>query len=103
MDGLGGGITWLAGFRDLDINSHVNNVRYAEWILETLPHEVLFNWHLTSLELEFKSELRLGDEARSMGCPADAPGIYEHAVVKNNGTLACRARTGWSRKGTEEK
>ncbi len=95
MEGLDAGIPWLAGFRDLDTNGHVNNVRYAEWILETLPDQVLLNRHLASLELEFKSELRLGDQARSVGRPADTPSVYDHAVVKNDGTLACLARSGW--------
>ncbi len=95
MDGLASGISWQAGFRDLDSNGHVNNVRYAEWILETLPDQVLLNQHLSSLELEFKSELRHGDLVRSVGCPAGTPSVYDHAVVKNDGTLACRARSGW--------
>ena len=95
MEKLTNGISWLAGFRDLDANGHVNNVRYAEWILETLPDQVLLNQHLASLELEFKSELRLGNQARSVGGPADTPSIYDHAVVKNDGTLACRARSKW--------
>lgn len=96
MDGLEGGIPWLAGFRDLDTNGHVNNVRYAEWVLETLPEEMLLNRQLTSLELEFKSELRLGDEVRSVGSPSDTPHVYDHAVLKDDGTLACRARTSWN-------
>lgn len=42
---------------DLDINRHVNNVRYIEWIIETLPgdHEPL------ELDIEFHAECNYGD------------------------------------------
>ena len=90
-----GGLQWQAGFRDLDINGHVNNVRYAEWVLETVPGEVLMNRHLACLELEFKSEIRFGETLRSVGIVAEEPGLFEHAVIKDSETLACRARTLW--------
>lgn len=93
------GLWWQAGFRDLDINGHVNNVRYAEWILETVPKETLMERHLASLELEFRSEIRFGEVLRSVGQPGESPGAYEHAVLKKGGAdgeqLACRARTLW--------
>ncbi|VFQ42718.1 acyl-[acyl-carrier-protein] thioesterase [Desulfoluna butyratoxydans] len=94
-----GGLHWQAGFRDLDINGHVNNVRYAEWVLESVPPEVLMNRALARLELEFKSEIRFGERLRSVGVAADTSGLFEHAVVKEGDVLACRARTLWRQSG----
>jgi len=45
---------------DLDVNNHVNNARYVEWITETLSEEEL----LQTLDIEFKSECSYGNEVR---------------------------------------
>jgi medium-chain acyl-[acyl-carrier-protein] hydrolase len=45
---------------DLDINQHVNNVKYIEWALETIPLEVWHQKRLTSLEISFRAETKYG-------------------------------------------
>jgi acyl-ACP thioesterase len=46
---------------DLDLNEHVNNTRYAQWILDSIPME----WHraylLHEYEVNFIAETRSGD------------------------------------------
>ncbi len=48
-------------YHDLDLNRHVNNVRYLEWALETLPPEVHDTYRCTGLTLQFKAETRVHD------------------------------------------
>jgi len=43
---------------DLDLNNHVNNVRYIEWALEVLPAEV----NVYEMDIEFRAECREGDK-----------------------------------------
>lgn len=45
---------------DIDTNNHVNNSRYVEWALESVPQEVYSNFFLRSLEVEYKKELSYG-------------------------------------------
>lgn len=52
-------------FHDLDLNRHVNNVRYLEWALETLPSEVLDQRQCTALALQFEGETTLEDPVRA--------------------------------------
>lgn len=48
---------------DLDMNNHVNNTRYAQWILDSLPVEVLrAGVNLHGYEVNFLAEAKLGDE-----------------------------------------
>ncbi|CAN6171705.1 unnamed protein product [Urochloa humidicola] len=43
---------------DMDVNQHVNNVKYIGWILESVPLEVLEDYHLTSITLDYRRECR---------------------------------------------
>jgi acyl-ACP thioesterase len=52
-------------YHDLDLNRHVNNVRYLEWALETLPPAVLDDRRCTALALQFEAEATRGDPVRA--------------------------------------
>ncbi|KAI3709502.1 hypothetical protein L2E82_39264 [Cichorium intybus] len=41
---------------DLDVNQHVNNVKYVGWILESAPQPVVENYELASMTLEYRRE-----------------------------------------------
>ncbi|KAG2633030.1 palmitoyl-acyl carrier protein thioesterase, chloroplastic-like isoform X1 [Panicum virgatum] len=41
---------------DMDVNQHVNNVKYIGWILESVPLDVLEDYHLTSITLDYRRE-----------------------------------------------
>ncbi len=46
---------------DLDINQHVNNVKYIEWALESIP---ITDWRknqLTDLEISYRAETKYGE------------------------------------------
>lgn len=43
---------------DMDVNQHVNNVKYIGWILESVPLNVLEDYNLTSMTLEYRRECR---------------------------------------------
>ncbi len=46
---------------DLDINQHVNHVKYIDWALEAIPLSVWKKRHLSQLEISFRSETRYGE------------------------------------------
>ncbi len=53
--------TFRVRYHDLDLNRHVNNVRYVEWATETFPAEWLDMHVLRDLTLEFRAEITAGD------------------------------------------
>jgi acyl-ACP thioesterase len=56
----------LAKFRvrnsDLDINQHVNNTKYSQWILDAIPYELHKTLKLTEYSVNFLAETHLGDK-----------------------------------------
>ncbi len=46
-------------FSDLDVVNHVNNVKYLEWCLDSLPPDLLLKKTFKSLDMNFLNELLL--------------------------------------------
>jgi medium-chain acyl-[acyl-carrier-protein] hydrolase len=46
---------------DLDVNGHVNNVRYAQWILDAVPLSAHRAWRIDEYEVNFLAETSVGD------------------------------------------
>ncbi len=81
---------------DIDLNGHVNNVRYIEWMLESVPLELDGMCFPEELEVVFRSETMLGETvyARSAKAPG-APGTFVHSVAGEDGTEHITGRTVW--------
>lgn len=86
------------GRSDIDTNSHVNNVRYLAWALDSLPSEYGTDFVPASMRVHYKKELGLGDEAdimsfedRHAGSPARTT---RHTVVKGADEI-CSLEIGW--------
>lgn len=48
-------------YSDIDTNRHVNNVRYISWALEALPEEILTNYTLKQLKINYEKETSYGE------------------------------------------
>ncbi|XP_041015045.1 palmitoyl-acyl carrier protein thioesterase, chloroplastic-like [Juglans microcarpa x Juglans regia] len=68
---------------DLDMNQHVNNVKYVRWMLETIPDEILGSRQLSSIILEYRRECRSSDIVQSL-CHPDEDGILKDGLKQNN-------------------
>jgi len=49
---------------DLDMNNHVNNVKYAQWILNLIPFDLHKKYIVTAFDINFMSETFLGDQIK---------------------------------------
>lgn len=58
-------------WNDMDVNQHVNNVKYIGWILESVPIKVLEDYNMTSLTLEFRRECTQSNTLESLTCPTE--------------------------------
>lgn len=52
---------------DLDLNGHVNNTKYAQWILDSISYEKHLLFTLRDYEVNFLSETKAGDKIRIFG------------------------------------
>jgi len=78
-------------YHDLDLNRHVNNVRYLEWALETLPAAVLDDRRCLALALQFEAEATLADPIRATAELRD-PIRATAELREDGGTLRARHR-----------
>lgn len=53
-------------YSDIDVNQHVNNAKYAQWILDALPADFLDRHLVTNYEVNFIAEATLGDDVELM-------------------------------------
>ncbi|XP_043725111.1 palmitoyl-acyl carrier protein thioesterase, chloroplastic-like [Telopea speciosissima] len=96
-------------WNDLDVNQHVNNVKYIGWILESAPISILESNELYSLTLEYRRECGRDNVIQSLtavcddgdGGSRDVGGIEcEHLLRLENGAEVVRGRTKWRPKQT---
>lgn len=45
---------------DIDTNKHVNNIKYVEWALEVVPEDLLSNYCITRVIVNYKKEIGYG-------------------------------------------
>lgn len=100
---------------DMDVNQHVNNVKYIGWILESVPLDVLEDYHLTSITLDYRRECRqsqllesLTSMTTSSSAPAEPPltsslcgsDLYSTHLIRQQDDRAeiVRACAEWRRK-----
>jgi len=87
-------------YSDIDIHNHVNNVKYMEWIFDSLPIERIESHELAEIEINFLAESSHGEEVWLYNEPASGNSpVFIHTITKNNGdTALCRARSVWKSK-----
>ncbi|XVF09526.1 hypothetical protein REPUB_Repub07fG0101200 [Reevesia pubescens] len=67
---------------DLDMNHHVNNVKYVNWMLETIPEIFLEGYQLFSITLEYRRECGSSDTVKSL-CQPDEDKVLQEGVQDN--------------------
>ena len=50
-------ITRETRYNDLDMNKHVNSIRYLDWALDCLPTDVLLNHHVKEFSVNYQHEV----------------------------------------------
>jgi len=89
-------VPFLVRLHDLDVNRHVNNARYIEWAVETVPPEILENMAPAVVDALFKNSAGYGDRIRSLAGRAAGTGmIFLHRLTDSEGKDCALLRTEW--------
>jgi acyl-ACP thioesterase len=81
---------------DLDINDHVNNLHYVEWLAESVPEDLWRRGNVRSMDIEYKRAVGYGATVR-VESYSEAGNIYNHRMVVDGVTGdLLRARTIWA-------
>lgn len=86
---------------DIDYNDHVNNVKYIEWIIESIPESIFDKYSLVDLEILYKQEIQYGQEAI---CQMDESNLsndcieYLHEISTNDDSrINAYGKTKWKK------
>jgi acyl-ACP thioesterase len=81
-------------YTDVDYNGHVNNVRYVQWIEDTLDPQLLEKAEKMRLDINYMNEILGGETIELMSAPIDGencPAFAFEGRKKENSQTAFRA------------
>ncbi|UQS83927.1 acyl-[acyl-carrier-protein] thioesterase [Bombilactobacillus thymidiniphilus] len=84
--------TYRTRFFDIDVNGHVNNSIYLDWMLDALSMEFLRTHQIATLDIKYDREVQYGDIVQSK-CLLD-DNISHHQIESNTGANA-QAQIKW--------
>ena len=79
-----------AKYSDIDVNGHVNSIRYIEHILDLFPLEMYRTQRVRRFEMAYVAESYY-DDTLSFYLEGES-GSYAAAIRKNGGETVCRAK-----------
>ncbi|WP_024615340.1 acyl-ACP thioesterase domain-containing protein [Clostridium sp. Ade.TY] len=89
-------------YSDIDSNGHVNNVRYMEMAMDTLPRHILNDYNLFNIKVLFKKETTDGDTlhiSSQIINDEDSEITTVHTITSNNtGKLLTKVQFVWKKK-----
>ncbi|MBE6071839.1 MAG: acyl-[acyl-carrier-protein] thioesterase [Clostridium butyricum] len=86
-------------YSDIDSNGHVNNVKYMEMAIDTLPRSILNEYKLYNIKVLFKKETTDGDTLHISSEVIDNGDITTiHSITSNNGNLLTNLQFIWKKK-----
>lgn len=83
---------------DLDLNDHVNNVRYIEWLFEPLPAQATTGRRIAEMDILYRQGAEYGDSALSQAAPSGDDTILHRIVRASDQAVLALARTRWVEK-----
>ncbi|MCF0198607.1 MAG: acyl-[acyl-carrier-protein] thioesterase [Bacteroidaceae bacterium] len=78
-------------YSDVDINGHINSIKYIEHILDLFPKERFKSQSIERFEIAYKAESHLGDRLSFYTQPVSADEV-DVEVRKNEAEVVCQAK-----------
>ncbi len=81
---------------DIDSNHHVNNIKYIEWALEMVPQNIINNYSMNHLKVNYKKETKYGNIViSSIEIPKEAEKIKCIHQISSGDSVLCILETNW--------
>ncbi len=81
-------------YNEIDVNNHVNNTRYLDWVMDCFDRLHFQTYNLKSFSLEFLGEMLWGDEVELMS-GVEGSSYHIQAVNLKSGKIAFKADVDW--------
>lgn len=82
---------YCAKYSDIDINGHVNSIKYMEHILDLFPIEMFTEKRVRRFEMAYVAESHYGDTLTFFK-ESEGDDVYNIEVRKNNAETVCRSK-----------
>jgi len=80
----------------MDSNKHVNNLRYLQWLLETIPNEIMDNFYMHSIDGRYVREAQYGHTIESLAEHENDVHKFIHTIKDLDSNQVCSTgRTVW--------
>ena len=84
---------------DVDTNQHVNNIRYLQWLIESISEEIIDNYYLYSVDGRFIAEAEYGDTIMSFTERDENENSFIHTIKTQKDNKVCAtAKTFWKKR-----
>lgn len=81
---------------DTDMNKHVNNIKYLQWVLESVPEDIINNYYLHSIDGRFIAEANYGQTILSLTKNDIENESFIHTIKTEGDDKVCAtAKTIW--------
>ena len=81
-------------YNEIDVNFHVNNTRYLDWVMDCFDSDFYQSHQLSSFTLEFLGEMHWGDEVELLS-GQEGSTFHIQALNSQTGKVAFRADVDW--------
>ena len=82
-------------YDDIDVNLHVNNVKYIEWVMASFPYELRQSKDVKSFEINYLAEMKIGEPAEIQTEQLNKTDFRTTIITSGNGKEICRAEISW--------
>ncbi|MFA5971054.1 MAG: acyl-ACP thioesterase domain-containing protein [Lentimicrobiaceae bacterium] len=83
---------------DTDMNKHVNNIRYLQWVMESIPKEIVDDYHLYSIDGRFIAEAQYDDTIISLTEKDMNDNSFVHTIkIRDSQKVCATAKTVWKK------
>lgn len=83
---------------DTDMNKHVNNIRFLQWVVESIPDEIIDNYYLYSIDGRFIAEAHYGQTIVSLTKKNTENKSFMHTIkIEGTDKVCATAKTIWKK------
>ena len=83
---------------DIDMNKHVNNIRYLQWVIESIPENIVDHYFLHEIDGRFIAEAQYGDTILSFTNKDVAENSFQHTIkIEGSNKVCATAKTVWKK------
>lgn len=81
-------------YDDLDIQNHVNNLRYIQWMMAAIPSDFRMDYDIDTFEINYLAETNINQSIQVLHRQME-PLQWVHELQNHEGKAVCRAVSQW--------